>query len=174
MNSTDPRLNGASVPLILISRENKEVELLISALTDKDMTELDEWVRSEYIKNARLSLPANASTEERNETLALAFNQAFGLTFISGLGARMMGTVDGVARLIWQGCLKAQPNITFEFVKSLMFDAKNVKASNDGWKNLNIPNQKKVAEVPAVKKAPSQRRKYTDYSRKNTDTPPSK
>jgi hypothetical protein len=168
MSSTDARLNGAAVPLILVNKSGEEVTLLITALTDKDMTELDEWVRSEYIKNARLSLPANASTEERNETLALAFNQAFGLTFISGLGARMMGTVDGVSRLIWQGCRKEQPGITFEFVKSLMFDAKNVATSNETWKNLNVPggNSKKIQP-----QAPGRRAKQTDQQKQKSTKP---
>ena len=141
--STDKRLNKAAVPLVLFLPSSEggepiETEFLMTALSDRDMTELDEWVRSRYIDMARKSLPSDATQEQREETMRLAMDRAIGLTFMSGIGARMMATIEGVARLTWQSLRARQPNLTYEQVKAYMFSKENVKCANERWKELNL------------------------------------
>lgn len=162
--SADPRLNGASIPLTLTNKQGDDVELLLAPMTDRDMTELDEWVRAEFIRNARNSLGETATAAERQETLTLAMQQSFGLTFISGMGAKMMGTVDGIARLVWQGCKSNHDGLTFEFVKDLMFSQQNVAASNAAWKSLNVP---KKGTKKGNRQAPKNRGRKQKRNRQN-------
>ena len=165
-SSTDPRLNGASSPIQLkhTDKETGEVrtiEYRMRPLSDVDMTELDEWVRSTYIANARKSLGADCTQTEREETLSLAMTQAVGMSFLSGIGARMMGTVDGVARLVWQSIKAEHPDVTVEMVKGYMFDKANIAEGNRKWKELNLGRNKaaSMGKSPGVGKGKQQRKR---------------
>lgn len=127
MSVTDPRLNNAASPLYLRDEQGRDIEILVTRLTDVDISELDEWVQSRFVKLARASLGDDATQKERDETLRLAMHEAAGLTWMSGQGAKMMASVDGMARLVWQAARSRQPEIAFERIRALMFNPANVQ-----------------------------------------------
>lgn len=128
---TTEDLTAASVPVTLGGEE-----LLVNRLTDRDISELNEWVRAEFIKMARLSLSGITDKLEREETLRLAMSEAAGISWMSGRGAQMMATPDGLARIIWQGCKDNHPTFPYEFVRSLMMKPGAVQVVRDSLQKI--------------------------------------
>lgn len=114
-------LTGAHVSL-----ELGDTELSIRRLTDKDITELDEWVKSRIIQLARASLSDSMTSDEREEFLGIAMRQAMRTTFLSGDGAKMMASLDGLARIVYQG-LVDKASMSFEDIRSALLVPENVR-----------------------------------------------
>lgn len=126
-----PSLTAASSPLKL-----RDLELNLSPLSDKDIEELDEWVQSRFLDRVRVSLKG-ASPEERRESLEIAMQQSVTLTWMSGLGAKILATVPGMARLVYQSALKRHPNITYEEIRARVVDPEDVERINYKFAKLN-------------------------------------
>lgn len=109
----------------------------LSPFTDADIAELDRYVQHRYIQMARDSLPPEATKAQREETLAVAMNHAMGLTFMAGMGAKLMASVDGVARVVWQGLRHNHPHITVEEVRAKLFNPVNLLASTEVLAQVN-------------------------------------
>lgn len=176
--TTDPRLNGASYPITLrrtvMDEESGESRVEertfnLTPMSDRDMTELDNWLQAEYVRLARASLPDFCTPEERQETIQMAISKAMTLTFLSGEGAKIMGTVQGMARLIWTNLKRHHPDVSFEELKSYMYDPANIKEANETWRNLNLgprlPKGDKGGEAPG-KSEPGKRKRRRRGSRK--------
>lgn len=108
----------------------------ISPLTDKDISELDNWLRIQTIRLARESvLDADAATQDHVMKLALEF--ASTITWMSPQGSALMGTIDGVGRLIWQSIKKEHPEMTPEAVRELILDSRTLSAALDAFDMIN-------------------------------------
>lgn len=159
-------LTAADVPLILDGKE-----LHFSPFTDKDIAELDLWVRAEFIKTARASLEPAMSQLEREETLTVAMRAASGLSWMSGQGAQMMGTVTGMARLAYQGVKRNHPEITCEWLQKQLFDIKNVDAVRAAFEAANHLPEDEPSDSKKPKKKKNRRiqeRRFTGHSRRGT------
>lgn len=126
-------ITGAPVPIWL----GKE-EYLLSPLTDKDIAALDNWIRARHIQIARSSFTEETTPVERTEILTIAMQQAASLTWMGPSGAKIMSTLDGVSRVVYQGLLKKHPEITHAKVMSLLFDPEVVKQATEAFKKLNL------------------------------------
>lgn len=167
------RVNGAAVPLTVVN-DGKEVTFLMSPLSDKDLSELTEWVQERYLQTARKSAK-NEPREERDRIEQLALATACTLAWTSGIGARMIASPDGMARLIWHGVRKNHPEITVEELRSYMFSAENIRESNRIFRKANDLPESNAKGGPTSKKsrqADKQRSQHRSRKRKCTDASP--
>lgn len=142
-----------------------------SPLSDKDLAEMDSWVQAKTIRIARESLPSNASPAEREETLTIALRLAQTLTAWSGTGAKMIASVEGMTRLVWQSCKRNHPELTEDCLREYMFDPDNIRETQRVFKKLNNPDsmiepgasagKKGGADVQPIRPMPPQKRKST-------------
>lgn len=137
--TTSQQITGAGHPIEFSAPDGKQISLIMSPLSDKDIAELDSWVQSVCIDNARRSLPPNATQKEIELTMNSAMTTAMGLTAFGGSGARLMSTPRGVARLVWQSCRKNHPTLTVEQVTEYMFNPQNINHANLIFRKLNVP-----------------------------------
>lgn len=86
--------------------------VLVRPLTLDDYHVLDEWVRSEYMKNVSAALKVLGAVE-RQTFLMTALDRVASLTFQYGLGSEILnGNAFGLCRLAYQ--LIENPPFTFE------------------------------------------------------------
>ncbi len=137
--TTAQQLTGATHPISFLDKDAKEIQLLMSPLSDIDIAELDSWVQSVCIENARNSLPANAPQRDIDLTMNSAMVTSMGLSAFSGAGARLMGTPRGVARMVWQSCKANHKTLTVAQVMQYMFNPQNVNCANLIFRKLNMP-----------------------------------
>lgn len=155
--SSSQSITGAGHPIKFAAPDGKDIELIMTPLSDKEITELDSWVQSVVIDNARRSLPPNASQRDIELTMNAALITSMGLTAFGGAGARLMATPRGVARLVWQSCRKNHPTLTPEQLTEYMFNPVNINQANSIFRKLNIPETKPNAgpqrgKIPAGKR----------------------
>ena len=86
--------------------------VLVRPLTMEDYKVLDEWVRSEYMKNVSAALKVLGAVE-RQTFLMTALDRVASLTFQYGLGSEILnGNAFGLCRLAYQ--LIENPPFSFE------------------------------------------------------------
>ena len=116
----------------------------MSPLTDRDIVELDEWVKHEYIRIVRSTLPQDVPQAERDRQMSLAYRQAMALTWLNGDGARLIATVSGMSRLVWQAIKKRHPDVTEDDLRRHMFDPRNIDAARERFEYQNLsPSEEK-------------------------------
>lgn len=142
---SNQKLTAASMPLKIGSKTFQA-----SPLSDKDLTELDNWVRADFIRTARKSLTPDMSTAEREETLSVAMRIAQTLCAFRGSGARQLASVDGMIRLVWQSVKHNHPNVTEDELRALLLTpeaaAEAIAETNSVFAMLNMPEQKQPAK----------------------------
>lgn len=124
-------------------------EFQMSPLTDKDIAELDSFVQQRSIQIARDSV-AGQSDEIRRETIAIAIECALGLTWMAGRGAKILATVPGMARLLWQSVKRNHPEITVDELQELMLERNNIETVTDTFKKLNNSAEAQGKKVPRI------------------------
>lgn len=126
----------------------------MSPLDDAAHDSLDEWVRSKYVER---NVGYLEKLQDKDKALAfkVAYDQAASLSWMSPFGARLMGTVEGVARLLYEGIRKNHPDITFEQLKKEMLDPDNIAKANAAFRHLNMPDKKGVKTKRASRKRKS-------------------
>lgn len=136
----------------------------VSPINDVGREALDEWVRAQYV--ARVTPLIDKLKSEADKILAIdrAFEKAASLTWMSGEGAAMMATVDGVARLLFEGIRVNHPDVSIQEFRSELFDPANIMKANAIFRELNTNRLKReVAETTSVpgKQQPSRKKKST-------------
>ena len=115
-----PPKSESSLAAISMAKEIKKkpftfkdgTTVLVRPLTLDDYHVLDEWVRSEYMKNVSAALKALGAVE-RQTFLMTALDRVASLTFQYGLGSEILnGNAFGLCRLAYQ--LIENPPFTFE------------------------------------------------------------
>ena len=135
----------------------------VSPLNDISREALDEWVRSQFVERVLPIINGLASEKDRQLALDRAFDKSLSLTWMSGEGAKLMGTVKGVARMLYEGIRPNHPEIRFEDLCSLLFNPENVRLANAAFRQLNVRQQEKTKDkqVSSKKRSPSPRKKFT-------------
>ena len=128
------KMTAAPAPLKFVDGSTYQM----SPLTDKDIAELDEWVRARHIQIA-VESTKDMADEDKAELRQVALLQAGELSWMSGTGARLMATVDGMTRLVWQSCKKNHPELTEAALREKIFDPRNVDEANKMFEHLNLP-----------------------------------
>lgn len=134
----DPRLTGAATPLTLEGDDGETIELSTRPLTDRDMDELDAWLRREYV--ARLEAATEGASESmRRDVMIHVASTVPSVHFMdAGIGSRMIASPVGLARLIWQSCRRDQPDLKFARLKSMLIRVDNRKKARRHWEDQNI------------------------------------
>lgn len=137
-----PQVTAASMP-ITIGKRTFEMR----PLTDRDVDEINNWLRSTFIQMARNAFTPDMKSSEREEMLGVAMSKARKLSFMSGEGAEVIGSIDGVSRVLWQGCRSKHPTLTFEEFYGHVFALKDIspedlahdiEASMLIWQEINV------------------------------------
>lgn len=111
--------------------------LRMKPFTDSDISELDNWLRALVIRTARESLPDDASQEDRLTTIEAATRAAMGMSWMSGQGARMMATLDGLAQLVWQSVHHHHPTVTPADIRKELLDPDTIEEARLTLKRVN-------------------------------------
>ncbi len=124
----------------------------MSPLSDKDIGELDNWIRVRVVRLARQSLIGGETSAERRETMQAAFEYATSLTWLDK-GAEEMATLEGAARLLWQVLKKNHPELEVQDLEVAIVDGTiNIDESMDTFDLLHgtVDNtgKKKQPRVP--------------------------
>ena len=93
----------------------------MSPLTDADLGELDNYVRSRVIRAARESLGDGVSEADRQAVLRAAVAESMNVSFATHW-RRELNTLDGMARLFWQTLRRCHPGLTVERVRKLLHE----------------------------------------------------
>lgn len=113
-------------------------DYLMSPLTDGDFEQLNNWLRSGVIQMARQSMTPDMTSEEREETLAVAMREARKMSYLSEAGRAALASVDGTAQLVWLGLRHNHPNLTADEVRSLVFGGDDSLAVLKVWEEINL------------------------------------
>lgn len=143
-------ITAAARPLELyetVDGITRKVSLQMLPLSDCDISELDLWVQTKYIRMARAAA-ADIPVEQRNNEIEIAQRTAAGMSAFTGAGARMIASVDGMARVVWQSTHKRHPDITEARIRELLFNPTNMDEANAVFAAANFqqPPDKKPGE----------------------------
>jgi len=147
-SADDSRMAGAASPL----RFADGTEYQMSPLTDRDISELDEWVRCRFINLAMRSLPDDMSESDRTKFRVNAVHEAMTLTWMSGRGAQQMASVDGIARLVWQSVKRNNPGVAEDELRRHLFSRENLAAVQLQFRRLNMPETAADPTRPAKRR----------------------
>jgi hypothetical protein len=160
-------LTGGSTPIKLNS-----VVYNVSPLTDKDTSELDEYVRFVHMETAKKAAK-DADPEIKQMIVSAAVGQASSLSFMSPQGAAIIKGIDGVSRILWHGIKHNHPEVTHEFIRAAMFaNTENIAEANRVFDQLNVKPLQEVAAKGKALAAASRKKSYTSNSRKSTASHP--
>lgn len=113
--------------------------LLLTPLTDKDIEEINNWFRAEFVKIARMSFDDSMTQDERAEVLQCAMREARESHWMSASGERVIKTPEGMARVLWQSFKKEHPSLTVEEVRELIMTPGNLEMALTVWREVNVP-----------------------------------
>lgn len=142
-------ITAASLPLEFVETvdgKTRKVYLQMSPLSDVDISELDLWVQTRYIRMARQAA-ADLPQEKQGAEIEIAQRTAAGLSAFSGAGARMIASVNGMARVVWQSIHAKHPEVSEERIKFLLFNPANLSEANAAFKAANF------SDIPLEKQA---------------------
>ena len=131
-------------------------------LGDADISALDQWLKSRVIRIACESLPENASEADRRLTMESAISFASSVTWMSGHGAKMLATIDGMAQIVWQGVRYHHPEVTPEEIRSKLLDPQTLDDARQAFEAANFRRKDKQEARKAGK------RKNRKHKRKAT------
>lgn len=129
-----PDVTAASFPVTIGERE-----YMMSPLSDRDIEEVNNWLRATYIQMARASITPDMTAAQREETLAVAMREARQINWYDrDSGGRLMQDLGGVSRVFWQSLKKRHPDLTHDEVRAWCVDPVTVQSLVTVWKELNL------------------------------------
>jgi hypothetical protein len=125
----------------------------VSPLTDEAHDSLNEWVRSTLaVKHA--SLITALTGDDKRVAVEASLKMLSSVTFMSPEGIKLMGTQEGVARMLWEGIRRNHSDVSFEKIKKELVSPEQIRAATAKFEEQNL---QKVG--PTNPKARSLRRK---------------
>ena len=94
---SDAALTGATVEVRIGDRHVK-----LKALTDRQIVELDEWVRQRIMHIALASLPDRCTPALQDCVIQNALKVASGASWLNPEGRRVLHTIDGLTMLLFK------------------------------------------------------------------------
>jgi hypothetical protein len=108
------KATAAPIPVLLNGEEYR-----ISPLTGRDIAELDNWARSDLIRAARESLPADASEADRDTTLQAAIRASMQVSFFKGFAGKQ-SDFSRCTRFLWQLLRRCHPDLSLAQVQDIV------------------------------------------------------
>lgn len=154
--------SAARVPLVL-----NGITLDCSPLDDESQDALNEWVRDRYLDQVAKMAEKLKNNETKQSMLLSATQFSVSLTWASEMGAQLLASVDGIARIVYESCRKNHPNITYEQIKQHMLDPAAIRKANQMFKQVQgVPQGKK--QPPGKRPNPLQKQKQRTRRNKST------
>jgi hypothetical protein len=147
-----------------------KIKLLMSPLTDRDMAELDEYVRAVYVRNARVSVDDVKDSDPSmwGRVMKFAMETALLLTWSRPPGSNVMGTTDGIVRLAYQGAKKHTSGLTLESLRAALTDPENVAVFRQKFTSTNEVRTSPPTKGDGGSARPTRGRSSTRRSRERT------
>ena len=144
--ATVTQLQGAGTPLII-----SEVEYQARTLTDRDYTEIDEYIKSEIVNIAYTAMRNNnLLPSDRQEMLSASLLAATKVNWFTDEGNHIMSSAKGMARLAWQMIKHFQPKLLFskflEEFKKTEYLVENMQRTQQVFEDLNYVKEDKEVE----------------------------
>lgn len=98
---------GSPVPITLNGEEYR-----FSPLTFGDIEELDNWVRHEYMRRVKSALDISTDVEDRRLAMTIAQAKLVDLTWLSGAGAKLISSLNGMLKIAQLSLMKHNPSLT--------------------------------------------------------------
>lgn len=112
-------------------------EFLISPLDDRDLGEVDIWLRSNHLAKILKAIPQGLPKQQEESLHRMAVREAAEMCWMTREGMTALATVEGMTRLMWIGARKNHPELTHEAMQaSIMHDgnkdsvAQNINEAN--------------------------------------------
>ena len=106
-----------------------------SPLSDSGRDAMDEWVREKY--RERMAPMLNMLT---GDALLAAMNTMMKtlptLSFVSEEGAKFVGTVDGMARLVYEMIRPNHPDVSYDVLRGEMTSPEHIRRANSKFREL--------------------------------------
>jgi hypothetical protein len=109
----------------------------MTALSDVDLSEIDLWLQTRYIRVCRMAAEGLPPDKYREE-IDIAQRRAVSLTAFSGEGARHIATLDGWVRLTWQSIKRHHPDVSQERIRHLLLNDANLKEATHLFNMANV------------------------------------
>lgn len=114
--------------------------------TERDICELDEYIRFKYMENARKAVEY-ATPTERKELLSIALDNSCSLTWTQGKGREIIQSLDGVVRFAYQ-MIKKNTNVSLEQFRKVLLDEEHLQENIESiWETYNTVNKSVPKEV---------------------------
>lgn len=130
----------------------------MSPLTDEAHESLNEWVRQVLAKK-HASLIETLKGEAQRIAIESSLKMLSNASFMSADGIKLMGTQEGVARMLWEGIRRNHPDVTYEKIKSQLITPGQIRAATAKFEEQNLQKA-----GPTNPKASSLRRKKSTRS----------
>lgn len=114
-----------------------------SPLSDKDIQELDLYVRQQFMSSVYDTLPKGLDQADKDHAIQQAQITCARMTFMSGEGSRIISTVPGMTRLTWQMLHHNHPDLTIEELYKKLMSPANINAVNEKFREVNSIGTKK-------------------------------
>ena len=162
----DENITAAPTPLVLGG-----TQYLMSPLTDRDIAQLDEWIRTRLLQTVRQSLKdQDVDDDDYEREMRIAQKSALSLTWLSGEGAKILGTVDGMSRLVLQSVGRNHPELDLESIRKMLLDPSNMNEVNDAFRRVNDLNNSDDGDnkTPAKKSSKKSRSNLRKKSKRKS------
>lgn len=142
-----PNITGASGEVTI-----GEHVYTMSPITDRDIGDLNIWLRAKMIAAARESIPSGANQRVEDNTMSVAMRVASKMDWLNDPSTLTMP--ENLLRLIWQLMRKRQPDLTSEvFYAELLADKSAIVKCRDMFRALH-PMLMGDEKAPDVKSPP--------------------
>lgn len=110
----------------------------MSPLEDVDYDELSNWMRSKVVATARRCLSDDMTSEERRELIGAAVERASTMNFGDPKHMDLFMSLEGLARMYWQGVRRSHKKLEFEaFLKLFRANQDAIPEISRVFKELN-------------------------------------
>jgi hypothetical protein len=152
MSASDAAITGATVIVPLIDAAGAVRNVSIRALKDRQIVELDEWVRNRIMRVAVSSL-SGVPPALHDKIIDRAIATAVQASYISSEGLKAFNCIDGIAQLLFCSALPGQ--ITYDELRELFTNVANVSVASKMFQLVNsgsiaVGDEKKVDATPTA------------------------
>lgn len=141
----------------------------VSPLNDNAHESLDLWLRDQYYQRAAGIVEKFSDKALQEMALKVAYKEALSLTWMSGEGSKLISTIEGMARILWEGIRINHPEVTYEEIKECMRNPETIRTADRIFKTLNT---RRVAPATdkggAAKKSIAKRKRELSRRKKST------
>jgi len=148
-------ISKVTAPKVPVTLSGKDY--FFSPLTDRDLAEFDEWLRSRIIKTAMEAVRGEEDPVIKKMVIDRALEKADRTSCFTADGARVLDTLDGFVQIALMSLLKQHPDLTHETVRAMMTNVENIDSARIAFDRANANPTSRPAQKR--KSRPKRKRK---------------